>query len=315
MFKWRKNGLLFKPAGINYWMNTHAQVPYTLDLGGIIRTYFSTRESIDNRGMFRSYSGYVDLDKNNLSSIIEVSDNPIIQLGGRGQFDEFGSMAGSVIAHNEKYYLYYCGWTRCESVPYNWAIGLAISDDAKTFYPNGRGPLLGAITNEPYLQACPIVYKISNDDWHMFYLSGIKWLTHSGKLESQYLLMHASSRNGFEWVRNGIPIIPTVVPDECQTSASIFYWEGRFHLFFSYRHGIQFREDAQRGYRIGYAYSSDLLHWTRNDSQAGIDVSDTGWDSQMLAYPHVFEVNGQMHMFYCGNNFGRDGFGWATLDC
>lgn len=314
MFKWNKKGIIFKVSGEKSWMNSHAQVPYTLELEDVVRTYFSTRESIDQNGMFRSYSGYVDLDKNNLSRIVGVSENPIISLGGQGEFDEFGSMAGSVIPHKGQYYLYYCGWTRCTSVPYNWSIGLATSDNGKIFQRKAAGPLLGAALNEPYLQACPIVYKHRDDEWHMFYLSGTKWLICSGKPESQYLLMHATSRDGLVWVRNGLPIIPAIVTDECQTSASIFYRDGLYHLIFSYRYGTRFREDSLRGYRIGYASSSDLITWRRDDAQAGIDVSVTGWDSQMVAYPHVFEINGQINMFYCGNNFGKDGFGWATLE-
>lgn len=314
MFKWNKRGIIFKPSGKLSWMNSHAQVPYTIELEDVVRTYFSTREPVDQNGMFRSYSGYIDLDKNDLKRIVGVSDKPIAPLGGQGEFDEFGSMAGSVIPHKGEYYLYYCGWTRCTSVPYNWAIGLATSNDAKLFHRKGPGPLLGATVNEPYLQACPIVYKLKDDEWHMFYLSGTKWISSSAKSESQYLLMHARSRDGLEWVRNGIPIIPPVVPDECQTSASIFYRDGLYHLLFSYRYGTRFREDRLRGYRIGYASSSDLTNWQRDDSQAGIDVSVTGWDSQMVAYPHIFELNGQTNMFYCGNGFGKDGFGWATLE-
>jgi hypothetical protein len=314
MFRWKKKGLLFGPDGTKAWMKTHAQVPYTVQLENVIRTYFSTREDIDEKSMFRSFSGYVDLDKNDFRRVLHVSECPIVPLGGKGEFDEFGSMAGSVVFHEGKYYLYYCGWTRCNSVPYNWAIGLATSDDAKSFQRHGRGPLLGSVTNEPYLQACPIVYKLDESNWHMFYLSGVRWFTHAGKVESQYLLMHSNSRNGLDWVRNGKAIIAPVVPDECQTSASIIEKHGKYHLFFSYRHGSEFRENPQKGYRIGYASSSDLVNWERDDAKAGLGVSDSGWDSEMVAYPHVFQSNGETHMFYCGNSFGRGGFGWATLE-
>jgi predicted GH43/DUF377 family glycosyl hydrolase len=263
--------------------------------------------------MFRSYSGFVDLDKNDLSKIVNVSQSPLLPLGSKGEFDEFGSMAGSVIFHKGKFLLYYCGWTRSKSVPYNWAIGLATSQDGVSFQRCGSGPLLGPTMNEPYLQACPIVYKLSEDDWHMFYLSGVKWFEHDGKSESQYLLMHARSKNGLDWHRDGKAIIPPVVPNECQTSASILQLDNNYILLFSYRHGAEFREKSDKGYRIGYASSTDLINWHRDDSMAGLDISESGWDSQMVAYPHVFNLNGEIHMFYCGNDFGKEGFGWATL--
>lgn len=313
MLKWIKKGLIFKPDGSRSWMKTHAQVPYTVELENVLRTYFSTREQIDDRRMFRSYSGFVDLDKNDLSKVINISQSPIVPLGGKGEFDEFGSMAGSVIFHAGEYRLYYCGWTRCHSVPYNWAVGLATSQDGVTFQRCGPGPLLGPALDEPFLQASPLVYKVAEDDWHMFYLSGVKWFEHAGKPESQYLVMHARSQDGLQWLRDGRAIIPPVVPDECQTSASIFQMNGRYVMLFSYRHGAEFREKPEKGYRIGYATSTDLVTWHRDDSNAGLEVSQSGWDSEMVAYPHVFDLNGQIHMFYCGNYFGKEGFGWATL--
>ena len=46
---------------------------------------------------------------------------------------------------------------------------------------------------------------------------------------------------------------------------------------------------------------------------SGIDVSTSGWDSEMVAYPHVANVDGKILMFYCGNHFGKNGFGYAEL--
>ena len=42
-------------------------------------------------------------------------------------------MAGSIIKDGDRYLLYYCGWQRMTAVPYNWAIGCAVSYDGKTF--------------------------------------------------------------------------------------------------------------------------------------------------------------------------------------
>ena len=314
MNNWSKIGKIFDPIGRSDWMNSHAQVPFTLDLGDFIRVYFSTREAADKNNLFRSFSGYVDLNKNNLKEIINVSKTPILELGSAGDFDEFGTMAGSIVKHNNQFYLYYCGWTRCTSVPYNWAIGLATSDDGSKFKKYSQGPIVGASPNEPFLQACPIVYKLSQNDWHMFYLSGIKWLEFNNKYESQYLLFHATSKNGIDWVRDSEPIIKTTVENECQTSASIIKNGDNFHMFFSYRFGQQFREDIKKGYRLGYAYSKDLKNWIRDDSKISISISQEGWDSRMIAYPHIFRNQNKYYMLYCGNNFGKEGFGLAKLN-
>jgi hypothetical protein len=52
----------------------------------------------------------------------------------------------------------------------------------------------------------------------------------------------------------------------------------------------------------------------RDDAAAGIDVSPSGWDADMLCYPHVFWCDGRAYMLYNGNAFGRDGFGVAVLE-
>jgi len=48
--------------------------------------------------------------------------------------------------------------------------------------------------------------------------------------------------------------------------------------------------------------------------KAGIDVSQDGWDSQMIEYPHIAKINNKYIMFYCGNEFGKNGFGYAELE-
>jgi hypothetical protein len=57
-----------------------------------------------------------------------------------------------------------------------------------------------------------------------------------------------------------------------------------------------------------------LIDWERDDDRAGVDVSDEGWDSEMVSYPHVFELDGAVYMMYLGNQVGRHGFGLARLE-
>jgi predicted GH43/DUF377 family glycosyl hydrolase len=274
--------------------------------------YFATREKYEN-DMCRAYGGFVDLDKNDLKKITRISSIPLVDLGGLGEFDEFGSMPASVVRHGGGYYLYYCGWTRCFSVPYDWKIGLAKSRDGERFERAGQGPLLGPTLHEPYLIGTPEVFKLAEDDWHMFYHTGVRWLNARNKPESQYIIKHATSADGLNWCRNTVQLIPFKVENECQCNPAIMHLAGRYHMFFSYRQGLDFRHERDRTYRIGYASSDDLINWTRDDAQAGIDVSETGWDSEMIEYPHIAEINGKHVLFYCGNQFGKTGMGFAEL--
>jgi hypothetical protein len=64
-------------------------------------------------------------------------------------------------------------------------------------------------------------------------------------------------------------------------------------------------------YRLGYAESADGIAWARKDEEVGIDISPSGWDSEMLAYPWVLRHGNAMYMFYNGNSYGKSGVGLA----
>jgi hypothetical protein len=147
----------------------------------------------------------------------------------------------------------------------------------------------------------------------MWYLNGRKWIADKSKYEPVYKITHATSLDGFSWKRNGMSILPSIYEDECQVSFALFHFQEKWNVIFAYRKPIDFRENIKHSYRLGYASSNDLETWNRDDSKVGIDVSESGWDSEMMAYPQVGEVDGRILLFYCGNNFGRSGFGVAEL--
>ena len=68
-----------------------------------------------------------------------------------------------------------------------------------------------------------------------------------------------------------------------------------------------------RGYYIGYAESCDGIHWIRKDEEAGIELSESGWDGQNLSYPYVYVYKDKTYLFYNGNGCGKTGFGYAEL--
>jgi len=83
-------------------------------------------------------------------------------------------------------------------------------------------------------------------------------------------------------------------------------------MWYCYRGSIGYREDPSESYRIGYAESSDGVGWQRHDEAAGIERSESGWDSEMLAYPSIYDHRGSRHLLYNGNGFGVSGIGHAV---
>ena len=98
MFKWKKLGRVFNPVDINNsWIKEYAQAPSVIIHRNFIRVYFSCRPAPDSNGQFVSRLAYIDLKRDNLFEIINISKEPILSLGELGTFDEFGTYPASVI--------------------------------------------------------------------------------------------------------------------------------------------------------------------------------------------------------------------------
>ncbi|MGE0567038.1 MAG: glycosylase [Bacteroidia bacterium] len=293
-------------------MYEFAQAPSVCIHDDFVRVYFSCRPKPDSNGQYVSYSAYVDLDRTNLKNIKEIGSEPILRLGELGTFDEFGTYPVSVIKFNNEYRAYFGGWTRCDSVPFNVAIGYATSYDGKVFNKVGDGPILSYSPDEPFILSGPKI-RFFNNAFYLYYIAGRKWIIDNGKPEPVYKIRLATSIDGLTWVKANKDLIPSKIElDEAQASPDVFFFNNKYHMFFCYRRSKDYR-GKENGYRIGYAFSNDLVNWTRDDSKAGIDVSKDGWDSEMISYPHIFELDGKLHMFYLGNGVGKYGFGLATL--
>jgi len=315
-FRWRKLGKVFAPQEVQGrpWLKEFAQAPASLVFEDFVRIYFSCRPPADANGQYVSHSAYVDLERADPTRVRRVAERPILPLGGLGEFDEFGTYPVSVIRAGSELRAYYAGWTRCESVPFNTAIGVAVSTDGGAVFSKvGNGPVLPYSPDEPFVLSGPKIRRF-NDTWYLFYIAGRKWKSVDGRPEPVYKIRMATSEDGFRWSKLHRDLIASrIEDDEAQASPDVCYANGKYHMFFCYRYSSGFR-GKQRGYRIGYASSHDLTDWTRNDAAAGIDVAAHGWDAEMVSYPHVFEVDGRTYLAYLGDQVGRYGFGLAELE-
>ncbi len=316
MFKWKKLGQIFDPTKVEGkdWLKSHAQCTSAIVFDDYVRVYFSCRPLPDKDGKYVSNTAWLDLDRKDLFRVIRIAGKPIMELGDVGCFDEFGIYPSSVIKTKDDIRIYYVGWQRGQNVPFDAAIGLAISKDGgKTFIRYGRGAVLGQCPDEPYVISGAKIRQF-NGIWYLFYLSGRDWIKDAnGRMECVYKMRMAVSSDGINWVRAYRNILKDVLePDECQAGGDVFYYQGTYHMYFSYHYALDFR-NKNRGYRVGYAYSPDLMRWYRSDDLAGISRSEEGWDSEMMHYPHVFELDGEYYMLYNGNDFGRYGFGIAKM--
>ena len=300
--KWIKKGRIFSPNGDPDWMTTHAWVPTAENIkNDLYRIYFATRNKQN-----LSQIGYVLIDINKPTEILEVSKMPVLELGPLGAFDDSGVFPSCIVDHDSKKYMYYVGWMQGVKVPFYAALALAISlDGGKTYQKYSRGPLLSRNDVDPYITATADV-KIEVGLWKMWYVSGTQWTIENNKPKPHYLVKYAESEDGINWKREGKVCIDFKTEDEYAIARPwVIKEDGIYKMWFSYR--------GER-YRIGYAESEDGIDWERKDEQVGIDLAASGWDSEMIACTCVFEHKGSTYMLYNGNNCGKTGIGYAIME-
>ncbi len=298
--KWKKLGLIFCPNGELWWIRTHASLPTPVKIGGdVYRVYFASRDD-DNR----SRIGYIDINIKKPNKIINISKEPVLDIGKLGDFDHYGVYPSCIVKYNKNLYLYYIGWDRGYEV-WRAFIGLAISNEGKTFKKVSNVPIIDRSPVDPYLCTSPYV-MLDGNIWKMWYTSGVKWERINGEPRPKYLIKYVESKDGVNWIRKGTVCIKFEYKDEWAIARPcVIKEDDMYKMWYSYARG-------DRGYRIGYAESKDGINWIRKDEEVGIDVSEDGWDSEMICYPHVIVHEGKKYMFYNGNRFGKTGFGLAV---
>lgn len=299
---WRRSGRVFVPAGERPWCATHAALPIADPVGDDrYRVYVSGR---DDRN--RAHIGFFELDVTAPHTPLQLSDRPVLSPGHLGAFDDAGVTGSCLVTHRGRKYLYYTGWSLGVSVPFYLFVGLAVSENGQdSFRRLSEAPILERDTVDPYLTASPWVL-IEGRRWRMWYVSGTSWTLEDGQPRHHYHIKYAESVDGIHWRREGRVAIDYATPEEYAIARPcVLKQGGLYRMWFSARGAA---------YRLGYAESHDGLTWLRKDDEGGLAPSEDGWDSEMIAYPVVFEHHGRLHMLYNGNGYGRSGVGHAVQD-
>ncbi len=118
----------------------------------------------------------------------------------------------------------------------------------------------------------------------MWYVSCVGWGVEDGRPKHYYHVKYAESADGIRWGEERRVSIDFQGADEYAIGRPCVRKDGGvYRMWYCYR---------GTSYRIGYAESADGYEWTRRDGDAGIGYSARGWDSEMQAYPWVFDDGG-----------------------
>ena len=235
----------------------------------------------------------------------EKRPGPVLESSPSGWDSEYIAANGSALFFKGKFYYWYQGG-RDDRV----RIGLATSADGERWTKH-PGPVLAAgppgawdseAVADPFVLAC-------GETLFLYYL---------GQDQKQVQRLGvASSADGIHWTRYGRnPVLdvsrgffderglgePAVIP---VAGGSAMFYTGR---------------DAREFRRIGLALSPDGLAWRK--AGVALDVAPSGWDSRVVADPHVMAAGNRLLLYYGGgdvaspdeNLHGRIGLATAPVE-
>lgn len=301
--RWKKLGQLYSPTYIHPKLASHAANPLAIYLeDDIYRVFFSGR---DERN--RSSVGFVDVDIIK-REVVYIHDRPVFEHGAEHSFYSHGVSIGNCYEADGRRYILFMGWQCPPDGHWRGDVGrLILEKDNTTLRLDGDEPFMSTDVIDKVSLSYPWVLQEANGNYLMWYGSTVTW--NAGNGEMVHSLNYATSTDGHHWQRQGLAVPYQLGIAQAFSRPTVI---GNAHtgydMWFSYRSG------TGEKYRIGYAHSHNGNNWELRLDETGINVSTSGWDSEMIEYPFVFDHKGERYMLYNGNSNGQTGFGLAILE-
>lgn len=298
---WKKLGRIYEPHNRGSKLASHAANPLAVNLSGdVYRIFFSGRDACK-----RSSVGYFDFDIADRKIVGECSE-AIFTHGAPQTFFSHGVSVGCCYEASGISYILFMGWHIPEGGHWRGEIGRLRLDANKSLHLDPERPFLPLSKRDPISLSYPWVCQSADGSYRMWYGSTLAW--DAGNGEMLHTIRQAQSPDGHNWDLTENEVPHSIGVAQAFSRPSVICKNGFFEMWFSYRGGLG------KTYRIGYATSTDGIEWKLDLDACGIDVSSSGWDSEMIEYPFVFEHGGNRYMLYNGNGFGLTGIGLA-MEC
>lgn len=219
---------------------------------------------------------------------------PVLEAGPGGSWDDDGVLGPEVLYTGTQYMMWYSGVSGT-----TFQIGYATSYNGLTWEKSSENPVLPVGEpgrwDEKKVWAPAVVYNGST--WEMWYTG------YSDVTGSQ--IGYATSEDGINWVKYwGNPVFTPGIFDEWEssgvTSPYVIFENGVYHMWYSNDpHGS-----------IGYAASSDGIHWERYPENPIIQPygGDEFCEPYQFVSPAVVHLD-EYHMWYQAGKLCRGGTG------
>ena len=262
----------------------------------------------DKYGISRIGRSILEIHNETSLRLLEIEENPILDIGPPGCFDENGVSYPWIVIHKDIEYLYYVGWVKGGRNRFQNFLGLATkSFEEKIFKRKYNVPILDRTQKEPYGtgSCCVINYK---KKWLMLYTSFLPW---AGKSKASYIhpniqpsydIKLATSKDLINWERSYKNILD-FKSGEFIHGKPVLYENSKdmFELYFSAR---------GEAYRIAYASGSNINNMIRGEN---LKFNSKEWISETQEYAFPIKINGHKFLFFNGNGYGKTGLGYSIL--
>ncbi|MHA2281212.1 MAG: hypothetical protein ACXAC5_10200 [Promethearchaeota archaeon] len=272
------------------WDDTFAYFPSVIYIGGIYKMWYSGYDGSNVRiGYATSPDGL---------TWTKYAGNPVLNLGSG--WESQNVHYPNVIYYGGEYKMWYSGTSGT-----NYRIGYASSPDGITWTKYGSNPVLdlgpGGSFDEVYVAHASVM--VEGGTYHMWY-SGVD---SSGEGRTGY----AACFDGISWAKYGGNPVLNLGPggswDDFRAYAPSVASNGS-------RYFMSYMGNDNSIYRIGYAYSDDMINWTKSPSNPVLVLGPGGsWESNTLGGCSLLYDASDFKLWYHGGDGSRTQVGYATI--
>ncbi len=226
----------------------------------------------------------------------DYPDNPVIEPGAPGEWDDAGGFINDVVFDGSTYHMWFAG---LESSGYWWHIGHATSTDGVEWTKDPANPVLRS--GEPGewddwgLSGVAVVHD--GTQFHMWYTG---W--QGDVSDNSFRAGYATSPDGSVWTKHpDNPVMEVGSPgswdDHGVSPAAIIVEGDTYYMWYEGARGNGLYGET----KIGYAESSDGLHWTKRlEPVLDLGTYPGAWDPQTVGNFDVTFDGSIYHLWYTG---------------
>jgi hypothetical protein len=278
--------------------------PAAINMGNTVRIFLGCHDKV---GISRI--GFIDINVEKPDEVIRISDEPTLEIGEAGHFDENGVFPGSAFIFKNKLYLSYTGFQIGMKIPhYNFGNIAIFNKDLTKLTRLQNSPLLDRSDEGLTVRAGITIQEYGKDNI-MLYSAGSTFEMINGKLRPNYSIFRQNILGLSNFLDSGSEVL--------RFNSEFEHGLGRPYLIKFKDNLFCFYTIRKRDflYRSGVAVYSTLNDkFIRNDTLISrMGNNSTGFDDKMVYFPSPCIVGSELWIFYSGNNFGETGLGLSVF--